>query len=101
MNTLKMLPKIEVVGQDICKSPTIHVYANLAAGERCHAYIIDKYLSKLPSFAKEKVFYWQPWCGVSSDEESPWFVATPCGQNWLAKVVSQMFCEAGVAEKKN
>ena len=43
----------------------VPIYANPAAGERCHVYMLDKYLSKLPAAAKERgCFYWQPLASV-------------------------------------
>jgi len=32
----------------------VPIYANPAAGERCHVYMLDKYLSKLPAATKER-----------------------------------------------
>ncbi len=63
----------------------VPVYASSSAGERCHVRLLDLYLSKLPTSAKEcDVFYCQP----------------PCGKNSLAKMVPDMFAEAGVTQRK-
>ena len=35
----------------------VPIYAYTAAGERCHVYLLDKYLSKLLSAAKEKGWF--------------------------------------------
>ena len=79
----------------------VPIYANPTAGERCHVYLLDKYLSKLPSVAKEKGwFYWQPLASTPADTKAPWFSAIPCGRNSLSKVVCEMFREAGSSEKK-
>ena len=79
----------------------VPIYANPGAGERCHVYLLDKYLSKLPSAAKEKGwFYWQPLPSVPADPKVPWFATIACGRNSLARVVSEMFREAGVSERK-
>lgn len=79
----------------------VPIYANPTAGERCHVYLLDKYLSKLPSAAKEKGwFYWQPLASTPAGTKAPWFAAIPCGRNSLSKVVCEMFREAGGSEKK-
>ena len=38
------------------KSKVVTVYACPEAGERCLVYILEKYISKLPSFAVDKDF---------------------------------------------
>ncbi len=45
-------------------------------------------------------FYWQPLAAAPVKKEAPWFAAVTCGKNWLAKIVSLMFIEAGIAERK-
>ena len=58
-------------------------------------------MSKLPKCSKEKgFFYWKPLATLPSDPTAPWFAATPVGRNVLAKVVSEMFQEAGTSERK-
>jgi hypothetical protein len=39
----------------------VNIYANSDVGERCHVFILDKYISKLPQPAIEKdIFYCKP-----------------------------------------
>lgn len=69
-------------------------------GERCHVHILDKYLSKLPEkAAKTDTFYWQS-MPIPDKKDKSWSCNTPCDKNRLSKVVSEMFMEAGVAQKK-
>ena len=79
----------------------VPIYANPIVGERCHVFLLDKYFSKLPKCSKEKgFFYWKPLATLPGDPTAPWFGVTPVGRNVLAKVVSEMFQEAGVSERK-
>ena len=81
---------------------TVPIYSVPSAGERCHVRLLDLYLSKLSANAKEKDnFYCQP--AVLSNMSSnyvPWYTSIPCGKNYLAKMVPEVFKEAGVEEKK-
>ena len=104
MNTLKMPQKNRSWGLNQLQvtHKKVPIYSNPTAGQRCHVYILDQYLSKLPPLAKEKgSFYWQPLQTCPTKEGVPWFSATPCGKNWLGRVISDMFSEAGIFEKKN
>ena len=33
-------------------------------------------------------------------DDASWYTSIPCGKNYLSKMVSEMFTEAGVEEKK-
>ena len=103
MSILKMLLKNRSGG--LAQLHVVHkkvpIYANPAAGECCHVYVLDKYLSKLPAATKEReaAFIGKHW-QVSLPVLRPWFTAIPVGKNSLGKVVSEMFCAAGIKEKK-
>ena len=85
----------------VLSTKKVTICANPTAGECCHVYLLDKYLSKLPSAAKEKGWFcWQPLTSTPADTKAPWFAAIPCGRNSLSKVVCEMFHEAGSSEKK-
>ena len=59
------------------------------------------YLSKLPANAKEKDnFYCQPVLHSTKNDDICWYSSIPCGKNYLGKMVSEMFTEAGVEERK-
>ncbi len=77
----------------------VPVYASSSDGERCHVRLLDLYLSKIPASAKERdVFYCQPLARHTVD--GLWYSSQPCGKNSLAKMVPDMFAEAGVAQRK-
>ena len=68
-----------------------------SAGEKCHVHLLDLYLSKLSANAKEKDnFYCQP----MQSHGTNWYWTIPCGKNYLSKMVSEMFIEADVQERK-
>ena len=68
--------------------------------ERCHVKILDLYLQKLPSDAKEKdVFYLRPLPTVPSDPSQPWFTSTPVGKNTLNNMMKQMCQNAGISQQ--
>ena len=73
------------------------------AGERCHVYIIDLYLSKLPeaAFVRDN-FYVQPLCNnsIPVDPGKPWFTANPIGRNSLSKIVKEVCVEGGISGNK-
>ena len=79
----------------------VPIYMNAEAGDRCHVKLLDFYLSKLHSTAKERdIFYWLPLTEAPSDPKKPWFTSSPCGKNTLSKMVKELFQESGVTEKK-
>ena len=69
------------VGNKVVKSVTVP-----EAGERCHVYILDLYMSKLPSDAhKAGAFYFRPLPKPAS--KGPWYTAVPIGRNTLGGMV--------------
>ena len=73
-------------------------YQNLSGSGACHVQILDKYLSKLPSQAKEKdVFYLTP--NKLVDDSKPWYSLVPIGRNRLGSMLKDMCAEANVAGK--
>ena len=80
---------------------TVPIYSVPSAGERCHVRLLDLYLSKLSASAKEKDnFYCQPVVLSNPSSAVPWYSSILCGNNYLAKMVPDMFKHAGVEEKK-
>ena len=87
------------LGQLSLEHKRVPVYTSVTGESKCHVRLLDKYISKLPSSAKQRdCFYLQPLSQAS--EGKPWFSVQPCGKNYLAKMVPTMFAEAGVEEKK-
>ena len=53
---------------------SVTIVANPRANSRCHVYLLDKYIKKLPKGAIEKdLFYCKPLSIVPKDESSPWY----------------------------
>ena len=83
------------------KSRTVLQYRSPSAGRRCHVYLLDLYVSKLPPDAATKdVFYLTP-VKIPLDPHNPWFSNVPLGWNKLDRFVKTMFAEAGVQGKTN
>ena len=78
---------------------SVSTYANPEISIRCHVYLLDLYISKLPPQAFEKdIFYCRPCAPV--DCQMPWYSSVPIGRNQLSKMVSGMCEEAGIVGKK-
>ena len=70
-------------------------------GERCHVYLLDLYLSKLPVEAFiEDVFYMRPLAIIPARADMPWFLKNRLGQNSCSKMTSAMCEEAGISGRK-
>ena len=77
----------------------VPVIADPEAGVRCHVYLLDLYIGKLPSEAVMKdLFYCRPLQKIS--ELQPWYSAVPVGRNMLNQMVALMCENAGIAGKK-
>ena len=80
---------------------TVPIYSNPDLKERCHVYILDLYISKLPPLAFENdVFYVRPLTKIPIDKNIPWFTSVPIGKNELAKSVQKMCQLAGIPGHK-
>ena len=67
------------LGQLHLEHKKVPVYASSSVGSRCRVRILDTYISKLPSGAKEKhLFYCKPLSKPSP--YGPWFCCQPCGK---------------------
>ena len=69
--------------------PIVSCYAQV--GERCHVYLLDQYIEKMPLQAKEHdLFYLRPFDKVVKPSE-PWYYDSPLGvQEWLRKCSLQL-----------
>ena len=66
------------------------------AGERCHVYLPDLYISKLPPDAhKAGAFYLRPL------PNTPWYTAVPIGKNTLCGMVKNVCVKAGLETRTN
>ena len=68
---------------------------------KCPVYLLDLYISKLPSKAVENdIFYARPLESAPIDPSAPWFAATPVGKHTLNDKVKKMCLAAGVQGNK-
>ena len=80
----------------------VPLMANAQLGTRCHVYLIDLYISKLPEKAREMdCFYMKPLGDHVVTTTKPWFSAQPYGENKLMGMVKSMFESIGVTGKTN
>ena len=71
------------------------------AGERCHCYLLDLYISKLPRKAIETdLFYVRPLENVQLESQT-WYTCVPVGRNKLYKMVNDMCTLAGILGRTN
>ena len=87
-------------GQLRVENKAVPICENPSAGERCHCYLLDLYLSKIPNEAKEKdVFYVRPLAHVKNPS-LPWYTSVPVGRNSLNQMVPKMCSEAQISGRK-
>ena len=83
------------VGNKVVKSVAVP-----EAGERCHVYLLDLYISKLPPDAhKASAFYFRPLPKTAS--KGPWYTAVPIGKNTLCGMVKNMCLKASLEARTN
>ena len=83
------------------ESKIVPIVADPEAGVRCHVYLLDLYISKLPSEAvMNDLFYCHPLQPISDTDGTPWYCAVPVGRIMLNQMVSVMCEEAGISGKK-
>ena len=74
-------------------SRTVTIDADTEKGNRCHVYILDIYLQKLPREAIDTdIFYHQP----SLDPRKQWFYSNPVGRNTLSRLPKEICADAGI-----
>ena len=83
------------------KSKVVPLFPCPEAGERCPVHILDKYISKLPTEAKDKdLFYIQPLQKVANDDNKPWYSSIPLGKHTLHAKLKNMCSDAGIGGHK-
>ena len=76
---------------------TVVQYARPELGERCHVYLLQLYLSKLPESAFQRdIFYMKARTCIPDSPSDPWFTDIPVGHNTLDKFLKQILTEASV-----
>ena len=80
--------------------PIISTYDQV--GERCHVFLLDLYISKMPQKAKEMdYFYLRPLDSKPQDSSAPWYYVSPVGEHKLGRMVKETFSEIGITGKTN
>ena len=73
------------------KNKTVPLYPTPEAGERCPVHILDMYIRKLPSDAKDKdLFYVRPLERIASNPNAPWYSSVPLGKHTLHSKLKNM-----------
>ena len=101
MSTQKMCLRPIAALSGSCIFPTRWFLYLLApeVGERCAVYLLDLYLSKLPSEAFEQdIFYLRPLGNIPSDPAKPWYSSVPVGKNTLERKLAIICDCAGIQE---
>ena len=79
---------------------TIVVDAAPEKGNRCHVYVLDCYMRKIPPEAFDNdTFYLQPLQWIV-DPSRHWYSLQPSGKNTLARMVRDMCVDAGIVGSK-
>ena len=79
----------------------VTIVANEVDGENCPVFLLDCYINKLPTEAKEKdLFYRHALPTLPKNPESPWYLSVPVGKNTLCSMVKEMFADTGLSGKK-
>ena len=80
------------------QNKTVRYYSQPSLGCRCHVYLIDCYIAKLPEEAiKKDIFYCRPL--KKFEKGKPWYCSVPLGHNCLAKKLKDIFTSAGIDHK--
>ena len=83
------------------KVPNKSVTSYASGGDRCHVYLLDLYLSKLPVDAfLEDILYMRPLATIPARADMPWYARNRLGQNSCSKMITVMCEEAGISGKK-
>ena len=82
------------------RSGSVPLYSSTNAEnkERCHVYLLDLYMEKVPKDALSKgAFYLRPIATVSDISGGGWYISIPAGKHMLQKMLPIMCEEAGIA----
>ena len=81
------------------KNKSVPIVAVPELGRRCHVFILDTYLQKLPPEAMQRDnFYVHPVPVFNSSK--PWYTAKPIGKNTLASMVKEICAHGNIAGRK-
>ena len=83
------------------KNNVVPLYPSPEAGKCCPLYILDRYISKLSSEAREKdYFYVRLLDKITSDPNRPWYSSVPLGKYTLQSKFKNMCLEAEISSNK-
>ena len=83
------------------KSKVVPLYPSTEDCEHCPVHILDKYIRKLPSEARDKdLFYVQPLDKITSDPDRPGYSSVPLGKHTLHSKSKNVCAEAGIGGHK-
>ncbi len=82
----------------VLQNKTVFIATVPEAEERCHCYLLDLYISKLPR--KADLFYVRPLENVQLESQT-WYTCVPVGKNKLYKMVNDMCTLAGILGRTN
>ena len=86
--------------QLLIKSKVVPVFPCPEAGERCPVHLLDKYISKLPTAAKEMdLFYVRPLDEKPQDPNMPWYSAVQANTHYNRNF-KKMCADAGINGNK-
>ena len=82
-------------GSKLFQGKVAHLYPCRELGRRCHVYLLDLYVQKLPVRAMEKdAFYFLPLQNFQLLK--PWYTEVPMGKNTLGRLVMEVCSEVGI-----
>ena len=72
-------------------------FAKPELGDKCHVYLLELYLSKLPDRAVQRdIFYMKAKNRIPDSPGDPWYMDIPMGHNTLGKFLKEILREAGI-----
>ena len=81
------------------KNKVVPVFQDESLGKQCHVYVLDLYLSKIPSSARaQDVFYLRP-KPVNMEDDNPWYSSQRIGRNRISQLMKTICSGSGVQNK--
>ena len=81
------------------KNKVVPVLQDESLGNQCHVYVLDLYLSKIPSSARaQDVFYLRP-KPVDMEDDNPWYSSQQIGRNHISQLLKKICSGAGVQNR--
>ena len=72
-------------------------FAKPELGDKCHVFLLELYLSKLPDSALQRdIFYMKAKARIPDSPGDPWYTDAPLGHNTLGKLLKEILKEGGI-----